>query len=72
MTNEERRKPKILNASRRIRIAKGSGTTVQEVNKFMNSYEQTQKLMKKMKNEKNINKMLKHVNKGNFDEINKL
>ena len=72
MTNEERRKPKILNASRRIRIAKGSGTTVQEVNKFMNSYEQTQKLMKKMKNEKNINKMLKHVNKCNFDEINKL
>ena len=72
MTNEERRKPKILNASRRIRIAKGSGTTVQEVNKFMNSYEQTQKLMKKMKNEKNINKMLKHVNKGDFDELNKL
>ena len=72
MTNEERRKPKILNASRRIRIAKGSGTTVQEVNKFMNSYEQTQKLMKKMKNEKNINKMLRHVNKGDFDELNKL
>ena len=72
MTNEERRRPKILNASRRMRIAKGSGTTVQEVNKFMNSYEQTQKLMKKMKNEKNINKMLKHVNKGDFDELNKL
>ena len=72
MTNEERRKPKILNASRRIRIAKGSGTSVQEVNKFMNSYEQTQKLMKKMKSEKNINKMLKHVDKGNFDEISKL
>ena len=72
MTNEERRKPKILNASRRIRIAKGSGTSVQEVNKFMNSYEQTQKLMKKMKSEKNINKLLKHVDKGNFDEISKL
>ena len=72
MTNEERRRPKILNASRRMRIAKGSGTTVQEVNKFMNSYEQTQKLMKKMKNEKNINKMLRHVNKGDFDELNKL
>ena len=72
MTNEERRRPKILNASRRMRIAKCSGTTVQEVNKFMNSYEQTQKLMKKMKNEKNINKMLRHVNKGDFDELNKL
>lgn len=59
MTAEERRKPKILNASRRIRIAKGSGTRVQDVNKFMNSFEQTQKIMKKMQNEKNINKMLK-------------
>ncbi len=59
MTAEERRKPKLLNASRRIRIAKGSGTKVQDVNKFMNSFEQTQKIMKKMQSEKNINKMLK-------------
>lgn len=72
MTAEERKKPKILNASRRIRIAKGSGTSVQEVNKFMNSYEQTQKLMKKMKHEKNINKMLKSLNNGKFDDINKI
>ena len=35
MTNEERENPKILNASRRIRIAKGSGTEVQDINKFM-------------------------------------
>lgn len=59
MTAEERRTPKLLNASRRIRIAKGSGTKVQDVNKFMNSFEQTQKIMKKMQSEKNINKMLK-------------
>ena len=59
MTAEERRKPKILNARRRIRIAKGSGTKVQDVNKFMNSFEQTQRIMKKMQNEKNLNKMLK-------------
>ena len=59
MTAEERRKPKLLNASRRIRIAKGSGTRVQDVNKFMNSFEQTQKIMKKMQNEKSVNKMLK-------------
>ena len=59
MTAEERRKPKLLNASRRIRIANGSGTRVQDVNKFMNSFEQTQKLMKKMQNEKSVNKMLK-------------
>ena len=61
MTDQERRKPKILNASRRIRIAKGSGTSVQEVNKFMNSYEQTQQLMKKMKNKKSMNKLLKDI-----------
>ena len=38
----------------------------------MNSYEQTQKLMKKMKHEKNINKMLKSLNNGKFDDINKI
>ena len=37
MTKQERRDPKILNGSRRLRIAKGSGTTVQDINKFMNS-----------------------------------
>ena len=39
MTLEERRNPKILNGSRRLRIAKGSGTTVQDINKFINSFE---------------------------------
>ena len=60
MTKKERRNPKILNGSRRLRIAKGSGTTVQEVNKFMKSFEMTQTMMKKMKNQKGgMNKMLK-------------
>ena len=49
MTNKERRNPKLLNASRRKRIASGSGTSVQEINKFMPSFETTQKLMKKIK-----------------------
>ena len=61
MTAEERKNPKLLNGSRRLRIAKGSGTKVQDINKFMTSFEQTQKLMKKMQNEKNINKMLKNL-----------
>ncbi|WP_041081342.1 signal recognition particle protein [Thermotoga profunda] len=52
MTPEERRNPKILNASRKIRIAKGSGTTVQEVNKLLKSYEEMKELMKKMKHGK--------------------
>ena len=60
MTIKERQDPKILNGSRRLRIAKGSGTTVQEVNKFMKSFEMTQTMMKKIKNQKGgMNKMLK-------------
>ena len=52
MTAAEKRNTKLLNASRRLRIAKGSGTTVTDINKFMNSYEMTQKMMKKMQNDK--------------------
>ncbi len=48
MTKEERRNPKILNASRRIRIAKGSGNTVQDINRFMDQFEQMRKMMKSM------------------------
>ena len=52
MTQKEKRNTRLLNASRRQRIAKGSGTTVQDINKFIGSYETTQKLMKKMQNNK--------------------
>ncbi len=52
MTKEERKNPRLLNGNRRVRIAKGSGTTVQEINKFMKSFEMTQKMMKKMQNNK--------------------
>ncbi|GAB4170568.1 MAG: signal recognition particle protein [Calditrichia bacterium] len=48
MTPQERRKPKIINGSRRKRIAKGSGTTVQDVNKLLKQFEQMQKMIKKM------------------------
>ena len=54
MTEAERKNPKLLNGSRRIRIAKGSGTSVQQINKFMQSFELTQKMMKKMKDEKSM------------------
>ena len=56
MTKEERRNPKILNGSRRIRIAKGSGTTVEQINKFMKSFELTQKMMKDMTSNKGMMK----------------
>jgi len=46
MTVQERRTPNILNGSRRKRIASGSGTSVQEVNRLMKQYEQMQKMMK--------------------------
>ena len=47
MTKKERRVPNILNASRRKRIAQGSGTTVQQVNQLIRQYEQTSEMMKK-------------------------
>ena len=46
MTAEERRRPEILNGSRRRRIARGSGTTPADINRLMNQYKQTQKLMR--------------------------
>lgn len=46
MTPLERRKPELIKASRKRRIATGAGTTVQEVNKLLNQFEQTQKIMK--------------------------
>jgi signal recognition particle subunit SRP54 len=46
MTSKERRDPDILNASRRKRIAKGSGNSIQDVNRLLNQYESTRKLMK--------------------------
>ena len=46
MTLQERRTPKLLNGSRRLRIAKGSGTTVTEVNALVNRFEQAAKMMK--------------------------
>ena len=62
MTKEERRNPKLLNGNRRVRIAKGSGTSVQDINKFMKSFEMTQKMMKKMKDEKSMKKMMRGIN----------
>lgn len=49
MTKEERSKPDILNASRKRRIAEGSGTTVQDINKLYKQLQQMQTMMKRMK-----------------------
>ena len=53
MTIKERRNPKILDGSRRKRIAKGSGNKVEDINRFINQYEQMRKMMKQMLNGKN-------------------
>ena len=69
MSDEERRNPKILNGSRRVRIAKGSGTTVQDINKFMKTFEMTQKMMKKFKNPKGMKNIMKNLNPENLKDL---
>lgn len=57
MTKKERTEPSIINASRRKRIAAGSGTTIQDVNKLLKNFEQTKKMMKQFTGmEKDIKK----------------
>jgi len=48
MTAQERKKPELLNGSRRIRVAKGSGRPIQEVNRLLDQFRDMQKMMKKM------------------------
>ena len=57
MTRQERANFRIINASRRLRIARGSGTTVQQVNRVLKSYIQMRKMMKKFK-PKDLERML--------------
>ena len=53
MTAEERRRPEIINGSRRRRIARGSGTTPQDINRLLNQFKQTQKLMRQFSRTRN-------------------
>ena len=67
MTPYERMYPEVLKATRKQRIANGSGTSVQEINKFMKSFEMTQKMMKQMQNNKGgMKKMMKGMDLKNF------
>jgi len=49
MTAKERAKPEIINAKRKIRVAKGSGTTVQEINKLLKMHQEMSTVMKRLK-----------------------
>ena len=48
MTKKEREKPEVINASRKMRIAKGSGTTVEDVNKLLKQFDGVRKMMKQL------------------------
>lgn len=63
MTPEERENPKLINGSRRKRIANGSGTSVPELNKLLKQFTQTSKMMKMMGNKQNMAKMMKNMPK---------
>ena len=72
MTPQERRFPAVLNGSRKKRIAKGSGTTLQDIGKLTKQFGQMQKMLKRFKGNK-MQKRLKHL-EGQLppDLINKL
>lgn len=67
MTKAERKNPKLLNGSRRLRISKGSGTTVQQINQFMKSFEMTQKMMKQMNSEKGMKGLMRNLKGKGLD-----
>jgi signal recognition particle subunit SRP54 len=60
MTPQERRKPELIKASRKRRIATGAGVPVQEVNRLLNQFEQMQKMMKMMKGG-NLQRMMRNM-----------
>lgn len=71
MTKEERQNPKVLNGQRRLRIAKGSGTSVEQINKFMKSFEMTQKMMKEMTSNKGqMKRLMKNFDMENMNMDN--
>ena len=68
MTAKERRKPEILNASRRKRIAAGCGQTVEDVNRLIKQYEQMKKMFKQM-NGKGKKRMMRGFNPNQFNNL---
>ncbi len=64
MTQKERSKPEIINAKRKIRVAKGSGTTVQDVNKLLKMHQEMSSAMKKIKKMGGLKGMMAMLGKG--------
>ena len=65
MTPEERENPVVLNGSRRKRIANGSGSTIQEVNRLIKQFDETRKMMKMVSGGKNVSRMMQNMQMGN-------
>ncbi|HFC96918.1 MAG TPA: signal recognition particle protein [Thermosulfurimonas dismutans] len=61
MTRQERLNPRIINASRKRRIARGSGTTVQDVNRLLKSYEEMRKLLKKARGARGLERLAQRL-----------
>jgi signal recognition particle subunit SRP54 len=61
MTPKERANPALLNGSRKKRIADGSGTNIQEVNKLIKQFDDTRKMMKLMGNKQEMMKLMKQM-----------
>ncbi len=66
MTKKERSKPDIINASRKRRIAAGSGMSVEDVNRLLRQYEQMKKMFKQMNSKGGKRKMMRGIKPGNF------
>jgi signal recognition particle subunit SRP54 len=58
MTPDERENPALINGSRRKRIANGSGTNIQEVNRLLKQFAETRKMMKAVSQGKNVQRMM--------------
>ena len=67
MTAKERAKPEIINAKRKIRVAKGSGTTVQEINKLLKMHQEMSTAMKRLKKMGGFGKLAAMFSKGGLE-----
>jgi len=67
MTAKERARPEIINAKRKIRVAKGSGTTVQEINKLLKMHQEMATAMKRLKKMGGLGKLAAMFSKGGLE-----
>jgi signal recognition particle subunit SRP54 len=67
MTAKERVKPELINAKRKIRVAKGSGTTVQEINKLLKMHQEMATAMKRLRKMGGLGKLAAMFSKGGLE-----